>query len=134
MSHLPTVLIIEDSTTQAKLTAGQLAQHAINVLIAEDGLEGLRCVDEHRPDLIVLDINLPKMDGYQVCYRLKRDETTRDIPIVMLTDNDDSQNAFKGLEAGAVDYIPKDRFAIKHLLSTLQMMGLLEVETEEEDL
>jgi CheY-like chemotaxis protein len=124
----PTVLIIEDSATQAKLTAGQLAQHKINVIIAEDGLEGLRCVDEHRPDLIVLDINLPKMDGYQVCQRLKRDETTRDIPIIMLTVNDGSQDAFKGLEAGAVDYIPKDRFAIKHLLSTLHMMGLLEVD------
>ena len=108
----PTVLIIEDSSTQAKLTAGQLAQHKIKVIIAEDGLEGLRCVDDYRPDLIVLDINLPKMDGYQVCYRLKRDESTRDIPVIMLTDNDASQDAFKGLEAGAVDYIPKDRFAI----------------------
>ena len=123
-----TVLIIEDSTTQAKLTAGQLSQYNIKVIIAEDGLQGLRCVDEYQPDLIVLDINLPKMDGYQVCYRLKRDESTRDIPVIMLTDNDGSQEAFKGLEAGAVDYIPKDRFAIKHLLSTLQMMGLLEVD------
>jgi DNA-binding response OmpR family regulator len=128
MTYLPTVLIIEDSSTQAKLTAGQLAQYKINVLIAEDGVEGLRCVHDHRPDLIVLDINLPKMDGYQVCYRLKRDETTRDIPVIMLTDNDGSQDAFKGLDAGALDYIPKDRFAIKHLLSTLQMMGLLEVD------
>ena len=121
----PTVLIIEDSSTQAKLLAGQMSEHDINVVWAQDGLQGLRIVDAMEPDLIVLDINMPKMDGYQVCRRLKRDPNTRDIPVIMLTSNDSSEDALKGLEAGADDYIPKDAFASQHLLSVLQTMGFL---------
>lgn len=125
MHHSVTVLIIEDSSTQAKLTAGQLSSYDINVVIAEDGLQGLRCVDAFSPDLIILDVNLPKMDGYQVCSRLKRDEHTRNIPVIMLTANDSPEDTRKGLAAGADSYIPKSSFAIKHLLSALQAMGLL---------
>lgn len=126
MSKSSTVLIIEDSSTQAKLTAAQLSAYDINVVLAEDGVQGLRCVDAVEPDLIVLDVNLPKMDGYQVCYRLKRDENTKHIPVIMLTSNDSSEDALKGLAAGADDYIPKDVFAIQHLLSALVTLGLLE--------
>ena len=121
-----TVLIIEDSSTQAKLTAGQLSSYDINVVIAEDGLQGLRCVDAFSPDLIILDVNLPKMDGYQVCSRLKRDEHTRHIPIIMLTSNASLEDERKGLAAGANEYISKSKFAVKHLLAALQSMGLLE--------
>lgn len=130
MTHPISVLIVEDSSTQAKLTAGRLSSYDINVVIAEDGLQGLRCVDAFQPDLIILDVNLPKMDGYQVCYRLKRDVNTRHIPVVMLTANDSSEEALRGLEAGANDYIPKDVFAIDHLLSVLQSLGLLELQEE----
>lgn len=126
MSMSPTVLIIEDSATQAKLTAAQLSGYDINVVLAEDGVQGLRCVDTFPPDLIVLDVNLPKMDGYQVCQRLKRDENTKHIPVIMLTANDSSEDALKGLAVGADDYIPKDVFAIQHLLSALEMLGFLD--------
>jgi CheY-like chemotaxis protein len=122
----PTVLIIEDSATQAKLTAAQLSGYDINVVLAEDGVQGLRCVNTFPPDLIVLDVNLPKMDGYQVCQRLKRDENTKHIPVIMLTANDSSEDALKGLAVGADDYIPKDVFAIQHLLSALEMLGFLD--------
>ena len=125
MSDFPKVLIIEDSLTQAKLIAAQLSQYDVEVFCAEDGIQGLRLIDVQQPDIVVLDINMPKMDGYQVCQRLKRDPNTRDIPVVMLTSNDSSQDALKGLDAGADDYIPKDNFAYQHLLSTLKLMGLL---------
>jgi len=125
MVNLPKVLIIEDSSTQAQLIAAQLSQHDISVICAEDGVQGLRLVDIEQPHLIVLDINMPKMDGYQVCRRLKRDPNTQHIPVVMLTSNDSSEDALKGLDAGADDYIPKDSFASEHLLSTLKTLGLL---------
>ena len=125
MHNSPTVLIIEDSTTQAKRIAAQMSRHDINVTCAEDGLQGLRMIDIEPPDLIVLDINMPKMDGYQVCRRLKRDPNTQHIPVIMLTSNDSSDDALKGLEAGADDYITKDAFASEHLLSVLETMGLL---------
>lgn len=125
MSNFPKVVIIEDSLTQAKLIAAQLSQYDIDVFCAEDGIQGLRLVVAQQPDLIVLDVNMPKMDGYQVCQRLKRDPDTRHIPVIMLTSNDSSEDALKGLEAGADDYIPKDNFAYQHLLSTLKAMRLL---------
>ena len=61
-----------------------------------------------------------------MCQRLKRDPNTQNIPIIMLTANDSSEGALKGMEAGADDYIPKDVFAIDHLLSTLEMLGFLQ--------
>ncbi len=125
MSKFPKVLIIEDSLTQAKLIAAQLSQYDVEVFRAEDGIQGPRLIDVQQPDVVVLDINLPKMDGYLVCQRLKRDPNTRNIPVVMLTSNDSSQDALKGLEAGADDYIPKDNFAYQRLLSRLKLMGLL---------
>jgi DNA-binding response OmpR family regulator len=131
MSESPRVLIIEDSTTQAQLTAAQLSQYNIDVMIAGDGLQGLRSVNTFRPHLIVLDINLPKMDGYQVCQRLKRDETTRHITVIMLTSNDSSKDALKGLAAGADDYIPKDVFAVQHLLAVLETLGFLDADKGE---
>lgn len=132
MAEAMKILIIEDSATQAKLIAGQLTRYHIDVVIAEDGMQGLRYVDAVKPDLIILDINLPTLDGYQVCYRLKRDEETRHIPVIMMTDNDTSSEAAKGLDAGADDYIPKDDFAIQNLLSTMENMGL--IPTSEESL
>jgi|SRR5690349_2178957 CheY-like chemotaxis protein len=132
MTSSATVLIIEDSATQAQLTAAQLSHYDINVVLARDGLQGLRCVEAVRPDLIVLDVNLPKMDGYQVCQRLKRDEDTRHIPIIMLTSNMSSEDALKGLAVGADDYIPKDVFAIQHLLSALESLGFLEEGSREQ--
>ena len=125
MPRTPTILIIEDSSTQFKLIAAHLSQYDINIIGAEDGIQGLRLVDAECPDLIVLDVNLPKMDGYQVCQRLKRDPSTREIPVIMLTSNDSSEDALKGLDAGADDYIPKDAFASENLLTTLRTIGLL---------
>ena len=125
MTEPPTVLIIEDSSTQAKLIAAQLSQYNVNVIWAEDGLQGLRMLEVEHPALVVLDINMPRMDGYQVCRRLKRDPNTSAIPVIMLTSNDSSDDAIKGLEAGADDYIPKDQFAYQHLLATLEVMGLV---------
>ncbi|MBN1285269.1 MAG: response regulator [Anaerolineae bacterium] len=121
----PLVLIVEDSPTQARQISANLAKHGIRSLVAGDGPEGLRAVDEQKPDLIVLDINLPTMDGYQVCRRLKRDPNTASIPVIMLTEFDGSGATMRGLEAGADDYIPKDVFAVENLMATLEAFGLV---------
>jgi DNA-binding response OmpR family regulator len=125
MSDSLLVLIVEDSPTQAKQIAADLAQHGFRTCIAGDGPEALRAVDEHQPDLLVLDVNLPTMDGYQVCRRLKRDRNTAHLPVIMLTVAEGSEATLQGLEAGADDYIPKDAFAAENLLVTLQTLGLL---------
>src|ERR1043165_3343130 len=120
------VLLIEDSKTQAAQIKATLESVGLEVRVAYDGQEGLREVMERRPDLIVLDVKLPGMDGFQVCRRLKRTPDTAAIPIIMLTERDEAQATLSGLQAGAEDYIPKDIFATEHLMTTLQEMGLLE--------
>jgi DNA-binding response OmpR family regulator len=130
MTDSPLVLIVEDSPTQAKKIAANLVKHGFRIVIAEDGVAGLQAVDEHQPQLIVLDVNLPRMDGYQVCYRLKRDPNTAHIPIIMLTVADSSEATLKGLEAGADDYIPKDVFAEENLVSTLRALNVVVDESD----
>jgi len=120
------VLLIEDSKTQAAQIKATLESVGLEVRVAYDGQEGLREVMERRPDLIVLDVKLPGMDGFQVCRRLKRTPETQSIPIIMLTEKDGAQATMSGIQAGADDYIPKDIFATEHLVNTLQQLGIVE--------
>ena len=126
MSKPLLAVIVEDSPTQARQIKANLERFNVESIIAPDGPDGLRAVDEHQPDLVVLDVNLPTMDGFQVCRRLKRDPATANIPVIMLTMEDNSEATLEGLEAGADDYIPKDMFAAENLLSTLEALGLLQ--------
>jgi CheY-like chemotaxis protein len=118
-------LLIEDSKTQAAQIRETLEGVGLRVRVAYDGPEGLRDAVDYPPDLIVLDVKLPSMDGFQVCRRLKRNPATQDIPVIMLTEKADPKATMSGLRAGADDYIPKDIFAAEHLLNTLQELGIL---------
>ncbi len=121
MKKIPLILVVEDSPTQAeKMSALLNVLCGMRVIVAKDGIEALRSVAQNHPDLVILDVNLPRMDGYQVCKRLKRDPNTASIPIIMLTTSDSSEAARNGLEAGADDYIPKDVFATDNLLATMR--------------
>ena len=131
MQAPPSILLIEDSVTQADQISAQLRGYGFSVMVANDGPEGLRAVDEHQPDIILLDINLPSMSGYQVCSRLKRDKNTAHIPVIMLTSSDSSDDILRGLNVGATDYIAKDAFAADNLMTTLRALGLLESHAED---
>ncbi len=122
----PTVLLVEDSPTQAQQIKEVLESVGLAVRIASDGPDGIRDALENPPDLIVLDIKLPSMDGYQVCRRLKRAEETQNVPVIMLTDKAGAKETMTGLKAGADDYIPKDIFAAEHLMETLRELGVLD--------
>ncbi|MCU0513728.1 MAG: response regulator [Anaerolineae bacterium] len=119
------IIVVEDSPTQAQEIAFRLSEHDIDVMIATDGPQALRLIEEMQPHLVVLDVNLPSMSGLQVCKRLKRDERTAHIPVVMFTAADRTEDILAGMEAGALDYIPKDHFAAENLLATLQRLGLV---------
>jgi DNA-binding response OmpR family regulator len=122
----PRVLLVEDSKTQAKQIGDVLASVGLTVQIVNDGPDAIREAMENPPQLIVLDVQLPSMDGYQVCRRLKRAEETKAIPIIMLTDRAGAKETMIGLKAGADDYIPKDIFAAEHLMETLKELGVLD--------
>jgi CheY-like chemotaxis protein len=120
-----TILVIEDSPTQALHVQNLLTREGVTVALATDGLQGISMARELGPDLILLDMQLPSMNGLQVCEVLKHKRETQNIPVIMLTRHDDPQMITQGLQSGIVDYIPKDAFADAVLLETLRQMGLI---------
>ncbi|MBF0129730.1 MAG: two-component system response regulator [Alphaproteobacteria bacterium] len=102
-----TILVVDDTPDNLKLMSG-LLKDLYRVKIANGGAKALSiAASETPPDLILLDIMMPEMDGYEVCERLKRDPATRDIPVIFLTAKAETQDEEKGLKMGAVDYITK---------------------------
>ncbi|MBN1660521.1 MAG: response regulator [Anaerolineae bacterium] len=120
-----TILVVEDSTTQALHLRTLLEREGLNVLWARDGRQGIELTQEHLPSLVVLDIQMPDVNGFEVLRQLKSTAATVEIPVVMFTRYDDAQSVISGLETGAVDYIPKDAFAEAVLLETLRQMGFI---------
>ncbi|MEW6261717.1 MAG: adenylate/guanylate cyclase domain-containing protein [Thermodesulfobacteriota bacterium] len=101
-----TVMIVDDTETNVKLLV-ELLGDSYDLTVAMDGRTALEIVQEAVPDLILLDIMMPEMDGYEVCRRLKADPTSADIPIIFVTALGGMEDEAKGLELGAVDYITK---------------------------
>jgi two-component system, cell cycle sensor histidine kinase and response regulator CckA len=101
-----TVLIVDDTEMNIDILVGALDQD-YNISVAMDGESALQTVTENPPDLILLDIMMPNMNGYQVCEKLKSEDKTRDIPIIFLTALSEEQDEVRGLQLGAVDYIIK---------------------------
>ncbi|MBE2182032.1 MAG: response regulator transcription factor [Anaerolineae bacterium] len=101
------ILIIEDEETLARTLAEKLRADSFNVVTAFDGEDGLEKIREEHPDLIVLDIMLPKLDGLSLCRIVRRDASTAHIPIIMLTARGSEVDKIVGLESGADDYVVK---------------------------
>lgn len=120
-----TILVVEDSATQALHLQALLEEGGLQVIWAPDGQTGLSKARQTRPDLIVLDVQLPDMNGFQVCQDLKSQNDTRPIPVIMFTRYDDPEAVVLGLQTGVTDYIPKDVFADAVLVETLRQMGLM---------
>jgi len=101
------ILVIDDSKLMAHVAANILGKQGHEVLSAPDGETGLQTTVAERPDLILLDLILPGLDGYQVCRRIKEEEDTSDIPVIMLTSKAEPADKVRGLEMGAADYVTK---------------------------
>ena len=105
---MPKILVVDDEPEIVKLVAKLMEARGHQVSIARDGQEALDTVERDRPDLIVLDLNLPKVDGFEVCRRLKGADSTKAIPIVMLTAAYVSvEDATRGMGSGADEYVVK---------------------------
>ena len=103
----PTVLLVEDEPAQRELLAYNLEAEGFDVIIADNGEDGLILVDENDPDLIVLDWMMPQLSGIEVCRRLKSNSKTRQIPVIMLSARAEEVDRVRGLETGADDYVVK---------------------------
>ena len=101
------ILVVDDTTANLQLLTKILTEQGYTVYPASDGVLALRFVESTLPDLILLDIKMPGMDGYEVCRRLKADERTRSLPIIFISALENECDKVKGFQAGAVDYITK---------------------------
>ncbi len=101
------VLLVEDSSLQRKILAGYLAGEGIEVITAADGEEALRVAEHKRPDLILLDVILPGMNGFEVCRLLKENPALKDTPVVFITSRQGREERIRGLECGADDFLTK---------------------------
>jgi two-component system sensor histidine kinase/response regulator len=113
------ILIIEDNPHNIKLLASVLNKDIYSLAIAQNGQDGLELVEEEDFDLILLDIMMPEMDGYEVCRKIKNESRQPGIPIIFLTAKTQTEDLIKGFEYGAVDYITKP-FNNKELLARVK--------------
>jgi twitching motility two-component system response regulator PilG len=103
----PVVLVVDDSPTVRKIVQLTLQREHIHVVTAGDGLSALAAVADEQPDLILLDIMLPRMDGYNICQVVRKNMAYREMPIIMLSGKDGLFDKMRGKLAGSTEYITK---------------------------
>lgn len=116
-----TILVIEDEEDVSDLIRYHLKKAKFRVEVAADGSQGLTLAGEERPDAIVLDIMLPRLNGFEVAKKLKSDARTSSIPLLILSAKGESESRIKGLELGADDYLPKP-FSPRELVLRIQSL------------
>jgi two-component system sensor histidine kinase/response regulator len=103
----PSVIVVDDNTNNLHVLANILRNNGLKVATVKDGFKALKFIKQKKPDLILLDIMMPEMDGYEVCKRLKNNSDTDDIPIIFITALNNTEDKIKAFEYGCVDYIAK---------------------------
>jgi DNA-binding response OmpR family regulator len=108
------ILLVDDDTTLTSILSIGLRNKGHTVVVAHDGMEGLQKAEEVKPDLIILDVNMPKLSGFDVAMRLKETEGFKQVPIIMLTALSQDANIQRGYSFGIEDYLVKP-FNVEHL-------------------
>jgi two-component system alkaline phosphatase synthesis response regulator PhoP len=126
-----TILVVDDEQDLLDLIEYNLKKEGYNVLKAENGIQGLEMAKEHKPNLVLLDIMMPKLDGIQVCEKMRANPDLKPIPVIFLTARSDEKTEVEGLDIGADDFITKPISTTK-LLSRIKAVLRRYDDTEEE--
>ena len=102
-----TILIVDDTPTNLAILVDYLAERGFDIAVAMDGLSAIEQISDTRPDLILLDVRMPGIDGFETCRRLKARKDTSHLPVIFMTALSDTEDKVKGFQAGAVDYVTK---------------------------
>lgn len=128
----PTVLLIDDSVEILRLLEVRLRTEDVNLITATNGMDGLRIALDRRPSLIMVDLDMPIMDGFETLRALKDDPRTLNIPVIVISGSDDTADKVAGFEIGAVDYVckpfnmPELKARLRSALRIQQLMRMLE--------
>jgi len=117
------VMVVDDSVTVRKVTSRLLERHGMQVLTARDGVEALALLHEQRPDVLLLDIEMPRMDGFEVATQIRRDPNLLDLPIIMITSRTGAKHRDRALAIGVNDYLGKPYQEAQLLDSIAQLSG-----------
>jgi two-component system, cell cycle response regulator len=123
------ILVVDDQAANVRLLEARLQAEYFDVCTASDGFEAIEVARNQQPDLILLDVMMPRMDGYETCAKLKADPSTRHIPVVMVTALDQREDRIRGLESGADDFLTKpidDVALFARVRSLLRLKTLLD--------
>jgi adenylate cyclase len=105
--HKGVILVVDDNPDNLDLLFFFLSDADFKVEVATNGKSALQMIDESQPDLILLDVMMPGIDGFEICRRLKANESSKDIPVIFMTALSETEDKVKGFSVGAVDYITK---------------------------
>ena len=120
-----TILVVDDSVTVRKVTSRFLERQGFNVVLAKDGIDALEILQETTPDLMLLDIEMPRMDGFEVASQVRHNRRLQELPIIMITSRTGEKHRERAFEIGVNDYMGKP-FQENQLLNKIQ--GLLGIE------
>ena len=118
---MSTVLVVEDSVAQREMIIDLLKGNGLKVTVASDGVEALDYIQGDLPDLVVLDIVMPRMNGYEVCRRIKSDPATQNLPVVLCSSKGEEFDRYWGMKQGADAYIAKP-FQPTELVGTVKQL------------
>lgn len=116
-----TILVVDDEVHIQELIKFNLSKNGFQVITADNGIDALRIVEDEKPDLILLDLMIPGIDGLEVCKKIRRNSSIESIPIIMITAKGEELDKILGLELGADDYITKP-FSVRELVARVKAM------------
>ncbi len=115
------ILIVEDDRFLRELMVRKLKMADFEVIEAEDGQEGLKKIKEEKPNLVLLDLILPEMDGFEVLEQKRKDEEIKDIPVIILSNLGQKEEIDRGLQLGAKDYLVKAHFSPSEIVEKVKL-------------
>jgi len=120
ISNMKKILFIEDESALQKTVGEALRQEGYEIISALDGEIGLRLVQEEKPDLVILDLILPKMHGFEVLKKIKGNDETKNIPVIILTNLEGVEEIDKAIELGATTYLVKAQYDLKEVVEKIK--------------
>jgi CheY-like chemotaxis protein len=122
MSRLK-ILVVDDSATARMLGKAALGREPYEVVVATDGAHAVAVAKQERPNLILMDVMMPGMDGFAACRAIRADEETRDIPVIMVTTRGEPVNVEQGFASGCNDYVTKPMNSIELVTKIKNLLG-----------